>query len=146
MSWLRVFHGIFTWDSRYNHPKDTIWRRLLNSTVIIIAWPCTSRSTVFSKKRVNSGFFSTFEKFTDFISVFLVPEAPPGVYLYLGYSRIDAEILKQGRMKLDDEVQNNKQLFHRFFLIINNTHCSRKKIENIIVIIPFFWRNQPKTM
>jgi len=33
-----------------------------------------------------------------------VPDAPPGVYLYLGYSRIDSEILKQGRMKLDDEV------------------------------------------
>ena len=94
-----------------------------------------------SQKRVNSVFFSTFEKFTDFISVFLVPEAPPGVYLYLGYSRIDAEILKQGRMKLDDEVQNNQQLFHRFFFnnnLINDTHCSRKKIENIIGIIPFY--------
>ena len=34
----------------------------------------------------------------------VVPESPPGVYLYLGYSRIDAEILKQGRMKLNDEV------------------------------------------
>jgi hypothetical protein len=33
-----------------------------------------------------------------------VPDSPPGVYLYLGYSRIDAEVLKQGRMKLNDEV------------------------------------------
>ena len=32
----------------------------------------------------------------------------PGVYLYLGYSRIDAEVLKQGRMKLDDEVSSSQ--------------------------------------
>jgi hypothetical protein len=36
--------------------------------------------------------------------LYTVPDSPPGVYLYLGYSRIDAEVLKQGRMKLNDEV------------------------------------------
>jgi hypothetical protein len=43
-----------------------------------------------------------------------VPDSPPGVYLYLGYSRIDAEVLKQGRMKLNDEVRI-------FLLILLNT-------------------------
>ncbi len=41
---------------------------------------------------------------TDDVPLHTVPDSPPGVYLYLGYSRIDAEVLKQGRMKLNDEV------------------------------------------
>jgi hypothetical protein len=41
---------------------------------------------------------------TDDVLLHTVPDSPPGVYLYLGYSRIDAEVLKQGRMKLNDEV------------------------------------------
>ena len=40
----------------------------------------------------------------DDVLLHTVPDSPPGVYLYLGYSRIDAEVLKQGRMKLNDEV------------------------------------------
>jgi hypothetical protein len=40
----------------------------------------------------------------DNLLIHTVPDSPPGVYLYLGYSRIDAEVLKQGRMKLNDEV------------------------------------------
>ena len=52
-----------------------------------------------------------------------VPDSPPGVYLYLGYSRIDAEVLKQGRMKLNDEVgfvDINWQTFHN--ISKNNKH------------------------
>jgi predicted oxidoreductase (fatty acid repression mutant protein) len=33
-----------------------------------------------------------------------VMPSPPGVFLYLGFSRIDSEVLKKGRMKLNDEV------------------------------------------
>ncbi len=51
---------------------------------------------------------------TDDLLLHTVPDSPPGVYLYLGYSRIDAEVLKQGRMKLNDEVP----LVHYFFLNI----------------------------
>jgi len=34
----------------------------------------------------------------------VAPPTPPGVFLYLGFSRIDSEVLKKGRMKLNDEV------------------------------------------
>ena len=34
----------------------------------------------------------------------LVAEAPPGVYIYLGYSKKDALILQRGRVKLGKKV------------------------------------------
>ena len=38
------------------------------------------------------------------IYLFLVAEAPPGVYIYLGYSKKDALILQRGRVKLGKKV------------------------------------------
>ena len=34
---------------------------------------------------------------------FSVAESPPGVFLYLGYSKKDSIILTRGRMKIQDE-------------------------------------------
>jgi len=69
--------------------------------------------------------------------------APEGVFLYLGYSRIDAEILKQGRMKLDDvvpltdeedeqEVKNTIQQTVSHFTSNTNKSDCRIAMENRI--------------
>ena len=36
--------------------------------------------------------------------IFSVAEAPPGVYIYLGYSKKDSLILQRGRVKLGKKV------------------------------------------
>ena len=42
----------------------------------------------------------------------LVAEAPPGVYIYLGYSKKDALILQRGRVKLGKKVISvNSKIF-----------------------------------
>ena len=44
---------------------------------------------------------------------FVVAEAPPGVYVYLGYSKKDSLILQRGRVKLGKKVSIG--IFRRLF-------------------------------
>ena len=44
-----------------------------------------------------------------FTSVILAVEAPPGVYIYLGYSKKDALILQRGRVKLGKRVPDTEE-------------------------------------
>ena len=41
--------------------------------------------------------------------LFLAVEAPPGVYIYLGYSKKDALILQRGRVKLGKRVPDTEE-------------------------------------
>ena len=43
------------------------------------------------------------------IFFFLVAESPPGVYLYLGYSKKDSLILQRGRVKLGKDVPDTEE-------------------------------------
>ena len=43
------------------------------------------------------------------IFLFLVAESPPGVYLYLGYSKKDSLILQRGRVKLGKDVPDTEE-------------------------------------
>ena len=41
--------------------------------------------------------------------MFVAVEAPPGVYIYLGYSKKDALILQRGRVKLGKKVPDTEE-------------------------------------
>ena len=80
--------------------------------------------------------------------IILVCDSPPGVYLYLGYSKKDLRILKQGRVKLgkpvpdteDDEryeVRNTVQQMVSHFNSNTKKVILRKTYFNILVT----WHN-----
>ena len=65
----------------------------------------------------------------------LVAEAPPGVYIYLGYSKKDALILQRGRVKLGKKVnfREFKDLWTKTFLFRFLIQRKRKEMK---------WRTQ----
>lgn len=70
-------------------------------------------------------------------SVFLAVEAPPGVYIYLGYSKKDALILQRGRVKLgkrvpDTEEEERNEVKNTIQQTVSHFTSNANKVTNLV--------------